>query len=342
MMRRLPLALASLVLTGCQSSTAPTLDTPAQSFAYFWSEFDANYSYFDYKGIDWPAARTTYEAEASAARDIPALVQVLTRMVAPMRDLHVGFIDPGGTWIPGWTSTRAPNWDRNLWLTYTARMGWRQVAPDIGYGSFGDVGYMAIGSWNSGRFTSEQVDGMLDAVRQTRALILDVRPNGGGNDALALAVAARFTQASRITEYNRFRNGPRHSDFGPLLERRVGPRGSWQYTKPVYLLVGRGVASSNESFVAAMKGLPQVTVLGDTTAGASGNPRQYPLGHGWKFSVPRWLAYTADMRMIEWNGIAPDVVVPFAVDEVVQGRDPVIEEALRRAGAASASFARVH
>jgi hypothetical protein len=31
------------------------------------------------------------------------------------------------------------------------------VATDIGYGSFGDV-VMAIGSWNSSRFSTTQVD----------------------------------------------------------------------------------------------------------------------------------------------------------------------------------------
>ena len=100
----------------------------------------------------------------------------------------------------------------------------------------------------------------------------------------------------------------------------------------MYLLVGRGDASSSEGFISAMRELPNVRVLGDTTIGASGNPVRFDLGEGWQYSVPRWIAYTADRKVIEWNGIAPDEVVPWSADDFARKYDPVLERALTEAG----------
>jgi C-terminal processing protease CtpA/Prc len=68
--------------------------------------------------------------------------------------------------------------------------------------------------------------------------------------------------------------------------------------------------------------------MGDTTGGSSGNPGFFDLDDGWSFGVPRWIAYTADQRVIEWNGIAPDIVVPVTAAQFEGNTDPVISAAL--------------
>jgi C-terminal processing protease CtpA/Prc len=302
----------------------------AGAFTRYWAQFDSTYTYFDYKRVDWTALRAQFAAQATSAPTYDALVEVLRTMVGPLRDGHVKFITPSGVTLMTWQNPRASNWDAATWRAYAARANWVQVARDLGYGSFGDVGYIAIGSWNSAAFDVAQLDSVLEHVRNYSALIIDVRPNEGGDDALALPMAARFIREETITEYTQHRAGPSHSDMSPLTARRVSPRGPWRYDKPVLLLIGSASASSNESFVAAMKTAPQVTTLGDTTAGSSGNPRQFSLGGGWSFTVPQWIAYTRDMRVIEWNGIAPDIVVPFRPESWALLRDDVLDEAIRR------------
>ena len=79
-----------------------------------------------------------------------------------------------------------------------------------------------------------------------------------------------------------------------------------------------------------MRELPNVTVLGDTTGGSSGNPRDHPLGDGWNYSVSHWIEWTADRRIIEWNGIPPDVFVAWDPTAASNGRDLVLEAALAR------------
>ena len=45
-----------------------------------------------------------------------------------------------------------------------------------------------------------------------------------------------------------------------------------------------------------MREFPNVTLAGDTTVGASGNPAFYDLGGGWQYSVSRWIETTANLR----------------------------------------------
>ena len=52
-------------------------------------------------------------------------------------------------------------------------------------------------------------------------LIVDVRPNGGGHDQLAMQFAGRFTSASVLTEIFRTRNGRGHDDLGNEIRRML-------------------------------------------------------------------------------------------------------------------------
>ena len=171
------------------------------------------------------------------------------------------------------------------------------------------------------------------------ALILDVRMNGGGNDQLAFDIAGRFTRSTVQAGYVKFRNGPAHTNFGAPNERTVSPRGPWQFTGNVLLLIGRRCASSNESFIVAMRQMPNVVLVGDRTAGSTGNPGTFPLAGGWSYTMSRWIEYTPDNQVIEDNGITPDIAVSASLSDFASGRDPVLEYALQRLGAASAQAA---
>jgi len=322
--------LAACGGSGLGSPTVLSADSLATAFSRYWAEFDSTYTYFDYKHVDWTERRAEYAARAAQAGSYDALVGVLREMVDPLRDGHIKFVSPAGTTLTTWTNPRPSNWEAATWRAYAARANWVQVARDLGYGAFGQVGYIAIGSWNSAAFDVARLDSVLEHVRNYPVLILDVRPNEGGDDALALPMAARFIREETISEYTQHRVGPSHSDMSPLIPRQISPRGPWRYDKPVLLLIGPASASSNESFIAAMQTAPQVTTLGDTTAGSSGNPRQFALGGGWSYTVPQWIAYTRDMRVIEWNGIAPDVFVRLRPESWAVLRDDVLDEAIRR------------
>lgn len=329
------LCVSSLAMNGCgqRSPTAPS--PPASDFAAqfdsLWSTFDREYSYFVHKRIDWNALREMYRPRAVASSDQTGFIAVVREMLGNLHDLHVVIRDPGGRSIPTYDPQEFVNWDRSVWQQYTGRAGWTQGQNDWGFGVLDGVPYITIGGWGATSIRSADFDAALERMRGAPAIILDVRMNPGGNDAIALEVAGRFARGAVVFGSVRFRNGPSHGDFGPATMRTLNPRGPWQYAGQVLLLIGRRCASSNESFIAAMAELPNVTLVGDRTAGATGNPGTFPLANGWSYTVSRWIEYTADNQPIEDIGIAADVAVASGAHDFAMGRDPVLDWALHTA-----------
>jgi hypothetical protein len=326
--------LVSVAMTACGSGS-PTAPTPpaadfASQFDSLWTTFDREYSYFQHKQIDWTALRSAYRPRALAAAGPRAVVEVIREMLANLHDGHVFLRDPGGAQIPTYQSPAFVNWDRAVWEQYRNRAAYVQGQADWGHGVLDGVPYIFIGGWGSQSIRAADFDAALERYRDSPALILDVRANGGGMDSLAFEIAGRFIRTSIGAGYVRYRNGPSHADFGAPVPRTVGPRGSWQYAGTVLVLIGRRSASSNESFIMSMGELPNVTLVGDRTAGSTANPGTFPLAGGWSYTVSRWIQFTNDHQVIEDNGLAPDVFVPATAADFASGRDPVLDWAVNR------------
>jgi Peptidase family S41/Tricorn protease C1 domain len=334
--RRLSLLAAAIVMiAACKGNsgqpTAPTGSTPTDITAQFeqmWATFDRTYSYFDYKRIDWNALKAEFSPRVAGLTQ-NEFVLLVQNMLARLHDQHV-VLTSGNTTLRTYTPDYFVNWDNSVWQQYLARGG-AQVRNGAVSAVFAGVPYIAIQSWNPTRVNVSDLDAFLDAFRDRPALILDVRMNPGGNDQPAFDFAGRFTTSTTTSGFVQFRNGPGHSDFTPRQARTFSPRGSFQFTRPVLLLIGRFCASSNESFIAALQQLPHVTLIGDTTGGATANPQTFLLGGGWSYSVSRWIEYTAGGQVIEDQGIAPSVPIRASAADFQSGRDPVLDYAIARA-----------
>ena len=315
----------------CGSHGQPAAPTPAADdfrgqFNQLWSTFDRIYSYFDYKRIDWNALKAEFEPQAAAATSETQIIAVLQSMLGRLHDLHVVLTGPGGT-VRTYVPNDFVNWNVDVWRTYLAR-GNASTRGAAVSAVMNGVAYIAVTSWNSSQLNVADLDSFLDAFRDRPALIVDVRMNPGGDDSLAFQFAGRFATQTTTAGYVQFRSGPGHSDLTPPQARTFSPRGSFQFTRPVLLLIGRFCTSSNESFIAAMRELPNVVVAGDRTGGSTANPQTFMLGGGWSYSVSRWIEYTARMQVIEDQGIAPAVVVPASAGDFQAGHDPVLDWAI--------------
>jgi C-terminal processing protease CtpA/Prc len=328
--------LLLVLFTACGSPGGPDAisgEPFAETFDRVWSTVDQQYSYFDAKGIDWPAARDQFRPRAVQAASEAEFRSVIGELLGVLRDAHVNLRGPTGTVVATFNPGHFVNWKSNVWSHALTRHG---IIPGLGAvvsGSVGTVRYVAIRTWAQGLITIAEVDAALGSLAGATAVIIDVRMNGGGSDAIAYPVAGRFTPTPVTGAWYKYRSGPAHGDFGPLTPHLLTPWGT-TYQGPVLLLTGRACMSACEGFVSALRALPTVTVMGDTTFGATGSPGTFPLRDGWSFTVSRWIQYTADMLMIEGSGIAPAVVVPCTAQDLASGQDPVLEEAFRIAALA--------
>jgi C-terminal processing protease CtpA/Prc len=108
----------------------------------------------------------------------------------------------------------------------------------------------------------------------------------------------------------------------------IEPEGSYQFLKPVVVLTSRATMSSAEMFVMAMQNLPQVTIVGDTTAGGVGNPIFRELPNGWTYRLSTGITADAQRRIIEGVGIFPDVSVITTAADSANGIDRMLEKGI--------------
>jgi hypothetical protein len=316
----------ALLPTRADSKRPAAANSFAAQFEMLADRFAEVYPSFPYKHIDWNEQRAAYRTRASRARSQDELIAIMREMLAPLRDLHVWFVDPRGEVVPTYRPRHAANFDRTRWeralrdANYISR-------GELGDGTIGGYPYLFVGSWKA-PVDAQDLDLMLVRMRDAPGLIIDVRTNAGGNDATALALVSRFATRQLVASYVQTRNGPNAWDLDVQSARTVSARGPWQFTRPVVVIAGPAGFSATESFVAAMRTLPNVTVIGDTTGGASGNPATYPLANGWQFTVPRWMEFGPDRQPIEWRGVAPHIVIPWRPAEYDGDRDPLIDAAV--------------
>lgn len=342
MVRKMCALLCALVVSASACADtfvgADHVANDAVLFEELWSAVDQHYSFFELKQINWDSLRTLYRPRALAAKDDRELSMVFGQLLRELRDPHVA-ITPFGAgstmrFIARSDTARTFFSPGNVAERYTPAKRFDErdvvragmVTPA--------VGYIHIANFRAEELAT-LVDDALQQVDSAKVLIVDVRDNPGGVYALAVDIAGRFTARRRVFGFLRFRNGAGHSDFSAPVPEVVVPTGVRRAPTPIYLLTNARTVSSAEVFTLALRSNPLVTVVGDTTAGASGGPTARELSNGWIFELSEWIEYTPEHQTYEGIGLAPHIVVKPAMNDYMRKVDPVLERALLLAADAS-------
>ncbi|MEZ6235023.1 MAG: S41 family peptidase [Phycisphaerales bacterium] len=201
------------------------------------------------------------------------------------------------------------------------------------------------------------------AERGVEHLIVDLRNNGGGSTDAAVGLARRlirtpvtsgpgsFVRATRTPEDLRvFLSTWDESAFEPPQEMfepagslyrirevtvTVGPADD-AFAGRVTLLTSRGNASGVTNLLATLAGQPHITTVGEPTGGSAVGPTAGTIvflrlpESGITVRVPLVWGKNDCPGAVEGLGVTPDVVVKIEPEDVLAGRDPVLEEAMRR------------
>ena len=304
-------------------------DTPTGNFEALWEIIDQHYCFFDYKqheyGLDWNSVYNKYKVRVSDRMDDMQLFEVLTDMLAELRDGHVNLYasyDTGRYWT--WQEAYPKNFSDSLERRYlgtdykiTGGMQYRVLDDNIGYIRYESFSY-PIGEGG--------LDDALSYLALCRGLIVDVRNNGGGELTTAERLAARFVQEKTLVSYMQHKTGTGHSDFSDLEPRYLEPSSNIRWHKPVCVLTNRSVYSATNDFAVMMHALPGVKLVGDHTGGGSGLPMSSSLPNGWSVRFSASPMFDRNKQHTEF-GIAPDVAVALTDEDTARGIDTIIEAA---------------
>jgi hypothetical protein len=292
---------------------------------------DDNYGYRDRLQIDWAKEIDQRRAKFEAATSANVFARLAAHLLRLAEDAHVS-VEAGDVRIGTRANSAPPN--SNFQALAKLIPGMKEHGNDVFSAKLDDgIGYILLADCSNR--SADAFDNALDELKDTTALILDLRMNGGGDELAARQVAGRFVEQATIYSKNRIREEGKW--IGPLA-RAVEPRpDTTPYDKPVVVLTGPKIVSSAESLVLMMKHGAGAKLIGDTTGGSSGHPVPHDLGNGVTVNLSSWEDQLTDGTVLEGQGVMPDIVVKTNPDQLAHA-DPVLEAArkyLRRKIAAA-------
>ena len=165
-----------------------------------------------------------------------------------------------------------------------------------------DIGYIKIRSFSKN--TSLDLDQAIDELGEEgiTKLILDLRNNPGGLLNQAVEVTDRFLNRENLIVYTKGRTEEQNMRF-TSHDKVTG------VSYPLIIMVNGGSASASEIVAGALQDLNRAVILGTQTFGKGSVQTIMPLSDGSALRLTTARYYTPSGRVIQENGIQPDIIV---------------------------------
>ncbi len=182
----------------------------------------------------------------------------------------------------------------------------------------GEIGYIKLNEFNS-QAPRQLRAALVDLLaKNPRGLIFDLRDDPGGLVTAAIDVGSEFIAEGVIM-----------SERGKDREKEYEAQGGGLATEiPLVVLVNGRSASASEIVAGAIQDYGRGILIGERTVGKGSVQVQYELsdGSGLRITTAHW--FTPHGRLIEGQGLIPDVEVYITDEELASGLDPQLELAL--------------
>ena len=177
-----------------------------------------------------------------------------------------------------------------------------------------DIGYIKIRSFSKN--TSVDLDKALAELekKEISKLVLDLRNNPGGLLNQAVAVTDRFLNRENLIVYTKGRSDEQNMRF-TSHDKVAG------VSYPLIVLVNSGSASASEIVAGALQDLNRAIILGTPTFGKGSVQTIIPLSDGSALRLTTARYYTPSGRVIQENGIEPDIIIERKIPEELEEDD---------------------
>ena len=324
--------LTIIILPACQLFLGPDPDdSPRGIFDTIWNDFDKTYALFEHKNIDWKGVYNEFSPHVTPNMTQAELYSLCIAMLSRLMDDHVWVWGPNMDYKedPRWPETKyhfSDEFNTEVFRrgTYVNFPGEYDIYENMSYGRFTsnpEIGYIRISTFTetTGIFMetgdwAKEIDNVLQALSDTKGLVLDIRQNNGGFPANHEYIANRFAAKEANYMSVSTKNGPGRNDFSTPLYRTIKPEGT-RYTKPVVMLTNNTTISCAEMFALALLTQDHVTHVGSNTQGALCVRIVRPLINGWEYTVSIQRALDMNGKSLERKslteaGITPEYLIP--------------------------------
>ena len=185
------------------------------------------------------------------------------------------------------------------------------------------IGYINVTSFKEP--IADKFKKALLEIKDTPALIIDLRYNGGGSLSEVLEMAGYLINEKR--PFGKFirRKGKTNQS---LKEFSAGKKGEQIYSKPIYILTSNYSASGSELFSSSLQEFGRAKVIGSQTCGCLlGVSRKYEIKGGGELHISDYGFLSSKGKVYEKIGITPDKIIELKIADLQSGFDKVREEA---------------
>lgn len=188
--------------------------------------------------------------------------------------------------------------------------------PDSLIDSLGYIGayFHTLEQMNEGAYIEKEAEGASQAMKKvmsdlvsTDAIVIDLRFNGGGQDAVSLQILKYFNSDDRVIANQKLVH---NNGFSPGFDVILGSVEK-PYDRPTFVLTSNQTGSAAEVFSLATIELPNVVRIGEPTMGALSTSLEKELPNGWYFSISNEIYQTLDGHIYENKGVPVDHPIEF-------------------------------
>ncbi|OJJ22853.1 hypothetical protein BKI52_00445 [marine bacterium AO1-C] len=311
-------ACGNLFFTKEDNSSLATFDA-------FYQEIDTHFSFFPLLTINFDSAYASNRAILQANPNRSELINRLQEMLNVLGDGHTNVYTPDLLRYD--FAEKFPVNKLVSIVEYIDRSSNSNRVIEYGKIKNENIGYIHISSFGANESIYLLIDKILSDLAGVNGMIIDVRSNGGGSSNNANLIISRFNDQSRFMFRSRQRIGKR-DEFGAWVESFTPIFEGARFAGKVVVLTNRRCYSATEWFLAGMRTLPQVTIVGDTTGGGSGRPLPRELPNGWAMRVSNTQRQLPDGRDYQFSGIYPDVPLWISDADLDSNTDTILEAAI--------------
>ena len=304
---------------------------PIGNFESLWKTFDEKYAVFEQRNVNWKNLYDQYRPQINAKSTDEELFEVATSLLAHLDDGHVSLMAEGRPFWSGHKEFREREKDL-LFNYYVVQNNYidgpvTNINNQYRYGKIdGEIGYMHIANLSGDK--PKFIDDFIQNTKNTIGIIIDLRHNNGGDFTNGEVIASRFADKKNIAFSATPKNGPGPDDYGKTVDYFIEADGPIQYSKKVVVITNGYTISAGENLALYFRVLPNVTIIGENTAGAMGERIEKEMPNGWIYSITGQIMRAADGISYEGLGIPPNVFIENTLEDLEMGVDNVLELAI--------------